>query len=84
MSMLYTSETATACHAASSGQMHCCCLQEGAKIFIRFNSLLPDNYEAVKAIAKRAVFRQRPSFADVLENAAATTGPGGHWDRALA
>lgn len=59
-------------------------VQEGAKIFIRFNNLLPDNYEAVKAIARRAVFKQKPTFADVLENAAATVGPGGHWDRAMA
>jgi len=59
-------------------------VQEGAKIFIRFNNLLPDNYEAVKAIARRAVLKQKPTFADVLENAAATVGPGGHWDRAMA
>ena len=58
-------------------------LQDGAKIFIRFNNLLPDNYETVKAIARRAQFKIKPSFADVLENAAATTGPGGHWDRAM-
>jgi len=59
-------------------------VQEGAKIFIRFNNLLPDNYEAVKAIARRLVFKQKPTFADVLENAAATVGPGGHWDRTMA
>ncbi len=59
-------------------------VQEGAKIFIRFNNLLPDSYEAVKAIARGAVFKQKPTFADVLENAAATVGPGGHWDRAMA
>lgn len=71
----------------------CLCgyVQEGAKIFIRYNNLLPDNYEAVKAIARRAVFRQQPTFADILENplwqqknAAAATGPGGHSDRAIA
>ncbi|DBB17846.1 TPA: hypothetical protein ACH3X3_002865 [Trebouxia sp. C0006] len=59
-------------------------LKEGAKIFIRFNNLLPDSYEAVKAIARGAVFKQKPTFADVLENAAATVGPGGHWDKAMA
>ena len=47
-------------------------VQDGAKIFIRFNNLLPDNYETVKAIARRAQFKIKPSFADVLENAAAT------------
>ena len=58
-------------------------VQEGAKVFIRFNHLLPDSYETVKAIARRAEFRQPPTFADILENAAATTGPGGHWDKAV-
>ena len=59
-------------------------LQEGAKVFIRFNNILPDNYESVKAIARRAVLTQKPTYADILENAAATTGPGGHWDKAMA
>lgn len=59
-------------------------LQEGAKVFIRFNNILPDNYESVKAIARRAVLTQKPTYADMLENAAATTGPGGHWDKAVA
>ena len=66
--------------------LHClrCLVQEGAKIFVRFNNLLPDSYESVKAIARRAVFSHEPTYADILENAAATTGPGGHWDRAMA
>ena len=59
-------------------------MQEGAKIFVRFNNLLPDSYESVKAIARRAVFSQKPTYADMLENAAATIGPGGHWDKAMA
>ena len=59
-------------------------VQEGAKVFIRFNNLLPDNYESVKAIARRAVFTQKPTYADMLEKAAATTGSGGHWDKAVA
>lgn len=48
-------------------------LQEGAKVFIRFNKLLPDSYEAVKAIARRIVFRNVPTFADMVETAVVVT-----------
>ena len=42
-------------------------------MFIRFNKLLPDSYEAVKAIARRMVFRHAPTFADMVETAVVAT-----------
>ncbi|KAL3135662.1 hypothetical protein ABBQ38_006139 [Trebouxia sp. C0009 RCD-2024] len=55
-------------------------LKEGAKILIRYNELLPDSYENVKAIARGAALKQKPTYADMLEKAAATTGSGRHRD----
>ena len=57
--------------------------QEGAKVVVRFNTVLPDNYESVKAISRQAVFRQKPSFVDVLEDAVATIAPSRRWEAAL-
>lgn len=45
-------------------------LKKGAESFIQYNKVLPDSYEAVKAVARRMGFNRMPTYADMAHSAA--------------
>ena len=45
-------------------------LQDGAKAIIKYNKVLPDNLQEVCAMIAKTDFTTKPSFADVVAEAA--------------